>query len=253
MEVHHHPHVEKKSFKEYILEGLMIFIAVSMGFFAESIRENITKHEKEHHLMEMLVEDLKHDTALINNAIETYLFRVDKFDTLRTSLIKATKQNLSNDEYRNIYYIFRAYGGIGNQYFGVLRTLNILEKEGFELIRKQNVTDSILKYRELNSRIEGQIDIITKEQDYAGAFAISIFDIELLNDYVNFFKAKEILSSTKSFKLLTNNTAVLKPYVFRLFRQRSAMYNFTIFLKNKKASAESLIKLIEKEYHLKSE
>ena len=39
MEVHHHPHVEKKSFKEYILEGLMIFIAVSMGFAAESLRE----------------------------------------------------------------------------------------------------------------------------------------------------------------------------------------------------------------------
>ena len=56
MEVHHHPHVEKKSFKEYLLEGLMIFLAVSMGFIAENIRENITKHEKEQHLMEMLVE-----------------------------------------------------------------------------------------------------------------------------------------------------------------------------------------------------
>ncbi len=31
MEVHHHPHVEKKNFKEYLLEGLMIFLAVSMG------------------------------------------------------------------------------------------------------------------------------------------------------------------------------------------------------------------------------
>ncbi len=34
MEVHHHPHVEKKSFKEYFLEGLMIFLAVTMGFIA---------------------------------------------------------------------------------------------------------------------------------------------------------------------------------------------------------------------------
>jgi cell division protein FtsB len=38
MEVHHHPHVEKKNFKEYFLEFLMIFLAVTMGFFAESIR-----------------------------------------------------------------------------------------------------------------------------------------------------------------------------------------------------------------------
>src|ERR1700753_1563901 len=48
MEVHHHPDVEKKGFKEYLLEGLMIFIAVMMGFFAESIRENLSDHSKEH-------------------------------------------------------------------------------------------------------------------------------------------------------------------------------------------------------------
>src|SRR5437762_1603799 len=47
MEVHHHPHVEKKNFKEYLLEGLMIFLAVTMGFFAESLRENVSNHEKE--------------------------------------------------------------------------------------------------------------------------------------------------------------------------------------------------------------
>ncbi|MFX9061656.1 hypothetical protein ABTN34_17710 [Acinetobacter baumannii] len=45
MEVHHHPHAGKKSFKEYILEGIMIFIAVSMGFIAENIREHITDNK----------------------------------------------------------------------------------------------------------------------------------------------------------------------------------------------------------------
>jgi len=44
MEVHHHPEVEKKGFKEYLLEGLMIFLAVTMGFIAENIRENISEH-----------------------------------------------------------------------------------------------------------------------------------------------------------------------------------------------------------------
>jgi len=31
MEVHHHPHVEKKNFKEYFLEFVMIFLDVTMG------------------------------------------------------------------------------------------------------------------------------------------------------------------------------------------------------------------------------
>jgi len=42
MEVHHHPNVEKKNFKEYFLEFLMIFLAVTMDFFAETIRESFT-------------------------------------------------------------------------------------------------------------------------------------------------------------------------------------------------------------------
>ena len=33
MEVPHHPDVEKKNFKEYLLEFIMIFLAVTMGFF----------------------------------------------------------------------------------------------------------------------------------------------------------------------------------------------------------------------------
>src|SRR5436190_24286711 len=62
MEVHHHPNVEKKNFKEYLLEGLMMFLAVTMGFFAENIRENISDREKEKDLMQSLIMDLKEDS-----------------------------------------------------------------------------------------------------------------------------------------------------------------------------------------------
>src|SRR5215471_21784226 len=50
MEVHHHPHVEKKNFKEYFLEFVMIFLAVTLGFFAENIREHFVDkaHEQEY-------------------------------------------------------------------------------------------------------------------------------------------------------------------------------------------------------------
>jgi hypothetical protein len=37
----------KKGLKEYLLEGLMIFVAVSMGFIAENIREDLADNEKE--------------------------------------------------------------------------------------------------------------------------------------------------------------------------------------------------------------
>jgi hypothetical protein len=71
MEVHHHPdlHHRKKPWKEYLLEGLMIFIAVMMGFIAENIREDITNSRHAHELTAQLVADLKTDTAHLNKVI----------------------------------------------------------------------------------------------------------------------------------------------------------------------------------------
>src|SRR5450432_3174575 len=49
MEVHHHPQLEHKAkpWREYLLEGLMIFLAVTMGFFAENLREHISESNRE--------------------------------------------------------------------------------------------------------------------------------------------------------------------------------------------------------------
>ncbi len=69
MEVHHHPdlHHEKKPWKEYLLEGLMIFFAVFMGFIAENIRESIDNNEHARQLTSQLVRDLKTDTMELTN------------------------------------------------------------------------------------------------------------------------------------------------------------------------------------------
>lgn len=63
MEVHHHPHTshKPKPWKEYLLEGLMIFIAVTLGFFAEGIREHLGDRSKEREYMSQLLDDLKED------------------------------------------------------------------------------------------------------------------------------------------------------------------------------------------------
>jgi hypothetical protein len=48
MEVHHHHHVEKKKFKEYFLEFLMIFLAVTLGFLQNKYEKvlQIVKEKK---------------------------------------------------------------------------------------------------------------------------------------------------------------------------------------------------------------
>ena len=71
MEVHHHPDLnhKNKNFKEYFLEFLMIFLAVTMGFFAENIREYFSNNEIVTQLTQQLVQELKKDTVNLNQSI----------------------------------------------------------------------------------------------------------------------------------------------------------------------------------------
>ncbi len=63
MEVHHHPHLahKEKPWKEYLLEGLMIFLAVCLGFIAENIREHLSEQNKKKELLEIVSQDFKKD------------------------------------------------------------------------------------------------------------------------------------------------------------------------------------------------
>ena len=71
MEVHHHPHVphHTKPWKEYIIEGIMIFVAVTLGYGAENIREHFVEKNKAIVNLQNIYKDLKDDS--INFVIQT--------------------------------------------------------------------------------------------------------------------------------------------------------------------------------------
>jgi hypothetical protein len=84
MEVHHHPdlHHKPKKWKEYFLEFLMIFLAVTMGFFAENIRENYVEHKSAREYASLLIEDLATDTVALNNAARVMNLIITAGDSL---------------------------------------------------------------------------------------------------------------------------------------------------------------------------
>ncbi len=84
MEVHHHSghHEGTKTFKDYFQEFLMIFLAVTMGFLAENVREYITDN---HHVAELagqLKEDLINDTTNIEKLVSSLEVQMGKTDSL---------------------------------------------------------------------------------------------------------------------------------------------------------------------------
>src|ERR1700759_2293643 len=86
MEVHHHPEVEKKGFKEYLLEGLMIFLAVLMGFIAENIREGITEKKRAAEFAKSYYSDIKKDTSLLHKVMRFNQHKMAAIDSAVSAL-----------------------------------------------------------------------------------------------------------------------------------------------------------------------
>ncbi len=88
MEVHHHPdlHHEKKKWKEYFLEFLMIFLAVTLGFIAENIRESVSEHERAKVYAASMLKDLEEDTAQLKHYRAYFDMAAKNVDTLMQML-----------------------------------------------------------------------------------------------------------------------------------------------------------------------
>jgi hypothetical protein len=100
MEVHHHSHHPKK-WKEYITEFIMLFLAVSLGFMAENIREHQIEKHREIAYLKNVHEDLKLDLINIDNVLISNTIRLQAMDTLFTIINNNTITN------EDVYYYIR--------------------------------------------------------------------------------------------------------------------------------------------------
>lgn len=114
MEVHHHPdlHHKAKPWKEYLLEFLMIFLAVTMGFFAETIRESITEHERAKVYASYMVKDLEGDIAQLKSYRAYFDYATRNVDTLMQLLIANDPKEISPGK----LYWYGLWGG-AHRYF----------------------------------------------------------------------------------------------------------------------------------------
>ena len=145
MEVHHHPHVEKKSFKEYLLEGLMIFLAVTMGFAAESLREHLVNKEREHIYMVSFYQDLSNDQTdlpkLISNIVQQQILPAK-------SLPRLFRKSTTSTQADSIYYSFRKLiRQQGLRAYVTDRTIEQIKNAGeMRLITNKSISDSLIDY-----------------------------------------------------------------------------------------------------------
>jgi hypothetical protein len=247
MEVHHHPKVEKKDFKEYFLEFVMLFLAVTLGFFAENVRENFTDRGREKQYMESMIEDLKSDTSQMTVVIQAKQVRNRMIDSLAFFLGSPGYKAHLND----IYFFARSISPPLN-FFPNERTIQQLKSSGgLRLIRNINVSNSIMEY---DQKMMIQLSDIGDEQNLRLEYRKSVrnlFDgkvfMSMLNDTSRIEKPMDNPPLFKADETGINDLIVDVQYVKKADQIQIVRYRELV------KQATNLIQLIRKEYHLNSE
>jgi len=261
MEVHHHPKVEKKNFKEYFLEFLMMFLAVTMGFFAESYREHIVERNREKEYMKEVVANLKYDTLRCSVNAITNVQVESGFDSLREELKKAIHGNVNTNA---LYYFELKYGiNFGQAVFNTSAITELKNSGSLRLIENKQLVSDMADYYErkiyatetflptgkataLQSMLNEFFSLIDLD-DY-----VQSFDEMSRETYSNVYDYKNILEHEPPLRLLNSNPPDLERLYTQISLFEAAIKNYNFWLHLDKAAAEKLITDIQKEYNLEN-
>ena len=248
MEVHHHTHHPKK-WKEYITEFLMLFLAVTLGFMAENIREHQIEKHREIKYLNNIHLDLKKNISNIDSTI----VYIDRRQMLADSLFDQIKNDKVSSDLASYYYFiknlsFRRMFVNSEDGFIQLKTsggLRLIENN--EILGKiQDYTNNMINILELqnNNEAAGQ-----KFQDINAQILNVVTSVEM--NEAQYVPSKNAVGSTRRFlkpenplPLLTNDKKILNEQyniIFNIINRNKYIKTRLLNLKEESIALDAII------------
>jgi hypothetical protein len=198
MEVHHHPHISThaKPWKEYLLEGLMIFVAVTLGYGAENVREHYVETKKAIISAKNLYVDV------VNDSIGYEKTRSNR--SLQDSCFEIINAHYNNNELdKEIPAVYAAHGHITRRWLYQMNTLALDEVKSsgtLKFLESDELKAAIQKYASLGAGLK------LREQREFGYIDRMLDPISTKNFEFNFSRA-----AGDNFKIKDNKIVISVP------------------------------------------
>ena len=241
MEVHHHSH-KPKNWKEYITEFVMLFTAVTLGFFAENQREHYIEGQREIQYMESLIEDLAKDKYDLSQSINYTITQTKNIDTVIAIL---SESNWTPENIKTIYRASLKVGGSRPTTF-IDRTSAQLRSGGMRLIKDKKVATLITEYWQLIAQYNEYETVCVHE------YKLNVKNMNYkIFDGTNFLDVKSKVIKDNA-TLMTYDKNFLLEYNNRLLNLNFDLkaYMNGYFFQNIEKKIEELQKAISESYHL---
>ena len=259
MEVHHHAQVptrREKKWTHYFWEFLMLFLAVTLGFFVENQREHYIERVRAKDFSETLVKDLQHDTAAIHlqkKSTEIYIAMADSLLALGKTRLEGRNASRFSFYTRFMYWTvpiiwnratFEQIKNSGSlRYF---KNYHLLEK-----LTKYEALVNIIASEAAAHTIRGnlllnQINVVIEPAVHhqLSKYFIASIDTMSTKTIENFF--------TINIESLENKRSEVKQMLNMIIvQQRNLRRDIDIPWKEAEELAIELINDLKKEYHIK--
>lgn len=254
MEVHHHSHLAsgethtpRRKWQHYFWEFLMLFLAVTLGFFVENQREHYIEHKREKVYVRSMLDDLRLDTVE---------FSIEKSERDQAVILYDSLINLLNQKNRNefqqqrIYYLARMSIRLSPYPTMNDRTFEQLKSSGnLRLIRHKEITDRITKYyfksKEFAINTNQTVLRLQSLIDYQG----NVFDGTVFQEMTD-VKDFSIHPPAGNPLLITEDKKAINALIVRIHYIQSILLYSQNYMNRVNDEALQLIEILKKEYHL---
>ena len=138
---------KRKGFAKYLLEGLMIFIAVVLGFISENIREDILERKMTKEFALSMIEDLKSDTTNLGDAMAYFTVAAMNIDSVNGLLLTRSLEEIPTGK----LYFYGLWGGADYSYVSNDASFQQMKNSGLlQNIHNKSLLKKILNYDRLN-------------------------------------------------------------------------------------------------------
>ncbi len=233
----------RKPLRAYLLEGLMIFVAVTLGFLAESLREDLSSREKEAEYVKSLINQLVQDSLRLREAIFENERKIKGLDSLLA--LPLTEINVSRTR-----YLLYKYSQMHVTYYSAFMShdatmLQLKYSGGFLYIRRSGIADSIAYYDQIVRGLYAAEIPYAKAINDATEALSEILHFRALNDTL-YFKNGEYTGMNPP--LVSNDDEKLEILFNKIWLSRGWTQNYVDKLRQWYPYTLRLINLLKSEY-----
>ena len=226
----------------------MLFFAVTLGFFAENVREHQVVIEKKNQNLEAMIIDLKRDAEQLSKRTAEYTKGIKSFEEMKFASYQFNKKQMSEKDYINFIVGQCDTLGVGDSFFSNNSAYkNTIASGSLSVIGSQETKQLIAEYyEELSVKLSDNnrnLDVELNEYIVSDMQFGNMVGTEIRNQYAKQSRQEVI----EDFKTIPSYRAAILSPSFRIHTNKFEMRcEYYLYLMNRFTSVnEKLLKALE--------